>query len=56
MVETGQSSPDAAVETEESFAELFEQSKDFLKAGDVVKGTILRVDADHVLIDVGYKS
>ncbi|MCH6563298.1 MAG: 30S ribosomal protein S1 [Deltaproteobacteria bacterium] len=56
MVETGQSSPDAAVETEESFAELFEQSKDFLKAGDVVEGTILRVDADHVLIDVGYKS
>ncbi len=56
MVETGQSSPDAAVETEESFAELFEQSQDFLKAGDVVKGTILRVDADHVLIDVGYKS
>ena len=56
MVETGQSSPDAAVETEESFAELFEQSKDFLKSGDVVEGTILRVDADHVLIDVGYKS
>ena len=56
MVETGQSSPDAAVETEESFAELFEQSQDFLKAGDVVEGTILRVDADHVLIDVGYKS
>ncbi len=56
MVETGQSSPDAAVETEESFADLFEQSQDFLKAGDVVKGTILRVDADHVLIDVGYKS
>ena len=54
MAEPGQSTPEE--EQGESFAELFEQSGEFLKAGDVVEGTILRVDPDNVLIDVGYKS
>ena len=51
MAEPGQSTPEE--EQGESFAELFEQSGEFLKAGDVVEGTILRVDPDNVLIDVG---
>jgi small subunit ribosomal protein S1 len=56
MSELGQISPQGAEESEESFAELFEKRDDFLKAGDVVEGTVLRVDSDNVLVDVGYKS
>ncbi len=41
---------------EESFADLFEKSTALIKEGDVVIGTILRADADNVLVDVGYKS
>ena len=41
MSELGQISPEGAEETEESFAELFEKRDDFLKAGDVVEGTVL---------------
>lgn len=43
----------------ESFASLFEESvarADQLKEGDIVKGTILKVSKDHVVIDIGYKS
>ncbi len=43
-------------EGEESFAALFEAQTSFLKAGDLVSGTVLHVDADNVLVDVGYKS
>jgi small subunit ribosomal protein S1 len=54
--ELSQSSPEGTLETDESFAELFEAGRDFLKAGEVVMGTVLTVDAEKVLIDVGYKS
>ena len=40
----------------ESFAELFEKSIASIKEGDVVHGTVLTVDEDHVQIDVGFKS
>jgi len=51
-----ESSPEGTLETDESFAELFEAGHDFLKAGEVLEGTVLSVDAEKVLIDVGYKS
>ena len=41
---------------EESFSELFESSVRLIKAGEVVKGTVLRVDPEYVLVDIGYKS
>ncbi len=40
----------------ESFAELFEQSVKNVKEGEVVRGTVLSIDDDHVQIDVGFKS
>jgi small subunit ribosomal protein S1 len=40
----------------ESFADLFEQSVKRLQEGAVVKGKILSIDADHVQVDVGFKS
>jgi small subunit ribosomal protein S1 len=54
--QTQQGTAETAAPEEESFAELFEQSLRAIKSGQVVSGTILRVDADHVLVDIGYKS
>jgi small subunit ribosomal protein S1 len=39
-----------------TFAELFEQSVKSVKEGEVVRGTVLSVDEDHVQIDIGFKS
>src|SRR5688572_19895479 len=42
-----------------TFAEMFEQSlaaKNAVKEGEVVKGTVLEVGPDSVLVDIGYKS
>ena len=42
----------------ESFAELFAQQikKDEKKEGQVVKGTVLSIENDMIIIDVGYKT
>ena len=40
----------------ESFADLFEQQTQAIKAGEVVKGTITHLDDDHVQVDIGFKS
>lgn len=43
----------------ESFAELFEESlkrQDAVKEGEIVRGTVLEVTKDAVLVDIGYKS
>ena len=39
-----------------TFAELFEQSVKNVKEGEVVRGTVLSVDEDHVQIDIDFKS
>lgn len=42
---------------EESFAEMFENSvQGNLAVGDVVEGTVVQVNPDSVIVDVGYKS
>jgi small subunit ribosomal protein S1 len=38
------------------FAELFEQSLKQVKEGELVRGTVLSVDSDHVQVDIGFKS
>jgi len=40
----------------ESFAALFEESVKHVKEGEVVQGTVVAVDDDHVQVDVGFKS
>jgi small subunit ribosomal protein S1 len=40
----------------ESFADLFEKQDFQVKEGEVVQGTVMSVDSDHVQIDVGFKS
>jgi small subunit ribosomal protein S1 len=43
---------------EESFAALFEESlkHENVKEGDIVKGKVIHVGKDHVVVDIGYKS
>jgi small subunit ribosomal protein S1 len=44
---------------EESFAALFEaslQQTDTLKEGDIVQGSVIKVNRDTVVVDIGYKS
>ncbi|MFA5514915.1 MAG: 30S ribosomal protein S1 [Desulfuromonadales bacterium] len=43
-------------EQEQSFSELFESSIRELNVGDVVEGTIVQLNPDSVVVDVGYKS
>jgi small subunit ribosomal protein S1 len=40
----------------ESFADLFEKTARTIKEGEVVKGTVLGIDNEHVHVDVGFKS
>ena len=44
------------LDMEQSFESLFESSMQELNVGDVVTGTIVQVNDDNVVVDVGYKS
>ena len=41
---------------EESFEELYEESLKSIKEGEVVRGNIIQVTDDYVMVDIGYKS
>jgi small subunit ribosomal protein S1 len=43
---------------EENFAALFEESlkTEDVKEGDIVKGTVITISKDYVVVDIGYKS
>ena len=45
-----------ATHGEESFAELFAKTARAIKEGEVVRGTVLGIDSEHVHVDVGFKS
>jgi len=40
----------------ESFAELFEQTPQRVKEGQVIRGRVINIDEDQVQVDVGFKS
>jgi small subunit ribosomal protein S1 len=40
----------------ESFMELYEESLKSIQEGEVVKGEIVQIDKEYVLVDIGYKS
>ncbi|MEE9119883.1 MAG: 30S ribosomal protein S1 [Syntrophobacteria bacterium] len=42
--------------TEESYHALYEESLKSIKEGEVVRGSIIQVTDDHVMVDIGYKS
>jgi small subunit ribosomal protein S1 len=58
MVSMSTSSPTGSGAGEESFASLFEESlkREELKEGDIVKGKVIALGKDHVIVDIGYKS
>jgi len=41
---------------EQSFQELYEESLKSIKEGEVVRGSIIQVAEDYVMVDIGYKS
>jgi small subunit ribosomal protein S1 len=41
---------------EESFQELYEESLKSIKEGEVVRGNIIQVTDEYVMVDIGYKS
>ncbi len=43
-------------EDPDEFRRLYEESLKDIQEGEVVKGTIIKVNPDHVVVDVGYKS
>jgi small subunit ribosomal protein S1 len=49
--EAGEESQDT-----DSFMELYEESLKSIQEGEVVKGEIVQVDKEYVLVDIGYKS
>ena len=58
MVSSEMSSGSSPNPGEEDFAALFEESlkNDIIKEGDIVKGKVIHVGKDHVVVDIGYKS
>jgi small subunit ribosomal protein S1 len=58
MVSMSTTSPGSSGAGEESFASLFEESlkREELKEGDIVKGKVIALGKDHVIVDIGYKS
>jgi small subunit ribosomal protein S1 len=48
--------PSTEGETMENLMEMYEESFKRFAEGEVVKGRIISVDKDHVLVDIGYKS
>jgi small subunit ribosomal protein S1 len=44
------------IQDSNEFMELYEQSLKSIQEGKVVKGEILEVDKEYVLVDIGYKS
>jgi len=51
-------SPQNPTDGEETFASLFEESlkREGLKEGDIVRGKVIQLAKDHVIVDIGYKS
>ncbi len=47
---------DEEMDMDQSFEAMFESSMQELNVGDVVRGTIVQVNDDNVVVDVGYKS
>ncbi|MFH1122919.1 MAG: 30S ribosomal protein S1 [Pseudomonadota bacterium] len=41
---------------EKGFQELYEESLKTMEEGNVVKGVIIQVEGEHVLVDIGYKT
>jgi len=48
--------PQEDVQDDDNFMELYEDSLKSIQEGEVVKGEIVQIDKEYVLVDIGYKS
>ena len=55
MVESNDTTNNETEEMEQDFESLFESSMQELHVGDVVRGTIVQVNDDNVVVDVGWQ-
>src|ERR1700758_1350858 len=58
MSTTSDNDKNPAAHDPESFAALFEEEsqRHVVKEGDIVKGKVIHIGKDHVVVDIGYKS
>jgi len=54
--EIGKSADDVQDQEEDSFSKLYEDSLKPIQEGEVIKGEIVQIDKEYVLVDIGYKS
>jgi small subunit ribosomal protein S1 len=55
-LDAGQGEAQETESQEPSFQELYEESLKSIKEGEVVRGTIIQVSDEFVMVDIGYKS
>ena len=48
--------PQEDIQDADNFMELYEESLKSIQEGEVVKGEIVQIDKEYVLVDIGYKS
>jgi small subunit ribosomal protein S1 len=58
QISSGQGSRVELTSVEDDFAALFEESlkREDIKEGEIVRGRVIQVNKDHVVVDIGYKS
>ena len=54
--ETAAAEAPPAIQGEEGFKELYEESLKTFQEGEVIRGRIVSIDKDFVMVDIGYKS
>ena len=54
--EIGESADDVQELEEDNFSKLYEDSLKPIQEGEVIKGEIVQIDKEYILVDIGYKS
>jgi len=58
-IEVTSSAPKVAIDdigSEEEFLAAIDETIKYFNDGDIVEGTVVKVDRDEVLLDIGYKT
>ena len=58
QISSGQGTRGGLTQVEDDYAALFEESlkREDIKDGEIVRGSVIQVNKDHVVVDIGYKS
>jgi small subunit ribosomal protein S1 len=52
----GEAADDVQEQEEDSFSKLYEDSLKPIQEGEVIRGEIVQIDKEYILVDIGYKS